>query len=136
MDENVRRTNTKICSICIKTKVLNGKNFYRNSVCAACYQKRYKQENPDKYRDIKLRHLYGIDLQEFNKKLKDQNGKCAICKRSENAKVKGKVHNFTVDHRHSDKKVRGLLCHSCNKNVGVVEKWLKEIQVYLDKYQK
>jgi ribosomal protein L34E len=134
MDENVRRTNTKICSVCNRPKVLNGKNFYQGSVCGACYQKRYKQENPEKYRDTKLRHLYGITLEQFNEKLKGQNNKCAICKRPENAKVKGKVQNFTVDHRHADKKVRGLLCHSCNKNVGVVEKWLKEIQAYLSKY--
>ena len=134
MDENVRRTNTKVCSECGKTKVVGPKNWYRNSTCAACYQKRYKAENPDKYRDIKLRHLYGISLEQYNAMLAAQNNKCAICPRTDNNAESGKFQNFVVDHRHSDRKVRALLCHSCNKNVGIVEKHLDAIQSYLKKY--
>ena len=134
MSENVRRTSTKTCSECGKTKVLNGKNFYRNSVCGACYQKRYKLEHPDKYRDTKLKHLYGITLEQFNEKLKEQGYKCANCRRTANVLRNGIVQNFVVDHRHSDGKVRGLLCHDCNKNVGVVEKHGDKINAYLKKY--
>lgn len=135
-NENVRRTDTKTCTVCLKTKQLNGKNFYRDSTCAACYQKRYKQENPDKYRDIKLRHLYGISLAQYNDKLAAQNNCCEICKRPDNKTASGKIQNFAVDHNHDTKQVRGLLCHDCNKNVGAVENWLLEIQAYLNKYQK
>ena len=135
-DENVRRTCTKTCSECGKTKPLNGKNFYKNSVCGACYQKRYKQENPDKYRDTKLRHLYEITLEQYNEKLKQQDGKCEICKRSENKLNSGKIQNFVVDHCHATLEVRGLLCHGCNKDVGVVEKRLGGILAYLKKYKK
>lgn len=134
MSENVRRASTKTCSECEKTKVLGPKNWYANNVCAACYQKRYKLENPDKYRDIKLRHLYGISLERYKAMLADQDGKCAICKRPDNNMESGKKQNFAVDHRHSDNKVRSLLCHSCNKNVGVVEKHLGPILEYLKKY--
>lgn len=134
--ENVRRTDTKTCSECGKTKPLNGKNFYRNNVCGACYQKRYKQENPEKYRNIKLKHLYGITLDFFNRMLQSQNNGCAVCRRKENKLTNGKVQNFVVDHSHETGQVRGLLCHDCNKNVGVVEKHLKVILEYLDKYQK
>lgn len=134
MDENVRRTNTKVCTECGKTKVVGPKNWYRNDTCAACYQRRYKLENPDKYRDIKLRHLYGINLEQYNVMLLAQGSKCKICSRPDNKLNNGKIQHFVVDHRHSDGKVRGLLCHTCNKNVGVVEKHLEAIQTYLDKY--
>lgn len=134
MDENVRRPNTKICTECGRTKVVGPKNWYRNSVCAACYQRRYKIDNPEKYRDIKLRHLYGISLEQYNAMLAAQGSKCAICPRTDNDSASGKFQNFVVDHRHSDGKVRALLCHSCNKNVGVVEKHLGPITEYLNKY--
>lgn len=72
MNENVRRPNTKVCTKCGKTKVVGPKNWYRNSVCGACYQSEYKKNNPDKYRDIKLRHLYGISLEQYEAMLKAQ----------------------------------------------------------------
>lgn len=136
MDENVRRADMKQCSECTKWKRLNGKNFYANSVCGACYQKRYKIEKPDSYRDTKLRHMYGITLVEYTSLLAAQGNKCAICPRTDNNRADGKFQNFVVDHRHSDGKVRALLCHSCNKNVGVMEKWGSDLQTYLNKYQK
>lgn len=134
--ENVCRTDMKTCTVCGKTKPLNGKNFYRNSTCGACYQSRYKREHPKKYRNTKLKHLYGITLQEFNEKLLKQSNKCDICIVSENKLSNGKIQNFVVDHCHSTGQVRGLLCHDCNKNVGVIEKWKLEIESYLNKYQK
>lgn len=133
-DENVRRANTKVCTKCSKTKVVNSKNWYRDNTCAACYQKQYKLDNPRKYRDIKLRHLYGISLEQYEAMLVEQDYKCKICNRKDNKLNDGTTQNFVVDHRHSDKKVRALLCHTCNKNVGVVEKHLDKILEYLRKY--
>jgi hypothetical protein len=135
MNENVRRTDTKKCSVCGLTKVLNGKNFYKNSTCGACYQRRYKKENPRKYRSIKLKHLYGITIEQYEQKLTKQHGCCEICGVSENKGWNNKVQNFVVDHNHKTKKVRGLLCHNCNKNVGAVELWQEKITAYLKKYQ-
>ncbi len=134
MSENVRRANTKVCTRCGQTKVVGSKNWYRNSVCAACYQKKYKLDNPEKYKDIKLRHMYGISLEQYSAMLSAQNYECAICGRKDNKTFGGKPQSFVVDHRHSDGKVRGLLCHSCNMNVGVVENSLEKIQLYLNKY--
>lgn len=57
---------------------------------------------------------------------------CSVCGKTK--PLNGK--NFVVDHCHSTKQVRGLLCHDCNKNVGVVEKWHVAIAAYLTKYQK
>lgn len=58
---------------------------------------------------------------EYHKLLKEQNGVCAICKKSEIAKHKGTIKNLAVDHRHSDGKVRGLLCGNCNRAIGMLK---------------
>lgn len=126
----------KKCSICNSKKVDNGKNWYRNSTCANCWMKRYREENPDVWRDTKLRSSYGISLLQFNELLKKQDHKCAICKRSDNKLKSGKVQHFVVDHCHSTKIVRGLLCHACNMRVGIMENWGPLLQEYINKYQK
>ena len=62
---------------------------------------------------------YGLTLAQCEALLASQGGGCAICgapimvmlARSRS----GKLH---VDHRHSDGKVRGLLCGQCNMMLG------------------
>jgi hypothetical protein len=60
-----------------------------------------------------LKHTYGITLKEYEDILKKQNGKCAICKRKEKI--------LCVDHCHKTGKVRGLLCHLCNRSIGMMK---------------
>ncbi|SRR6266404_3827515 len=63
---------------------------------------------------------YGLDEVSFQRLMKVQEGKCAICciKFDENEKVL-KPH---IDHDHVSGKVRGLLCQICNISLGVLEK--------------
>lgn len=79
-------------------------------------QGRYRKENPDVYRNAQLKHRYGITLDDFNKLMWKQQGKCAIC-RSEPEEGK----NLHVDHCHETGKVRGLLCRKCNQALGLIE---------------
>ena len=62
-----------------------------------------------KKRDQYLRKTYGLTLEQFNKALKAQGGKCAICRRPPKP---GK--NLHVDHDHRSGRVRGLLNYFCN----------------------
>lgn len=56
---------------------------------------------------------YGLTLERTDAMLKYQNEACAICLR------KFKRRRFHVDHCHKTKKVRGLLCPSCNCGLGM-----------------
>ena len=58
-------------------------------------------------------YRYGISLEEYNKKLSDQNFCCAICGEPET-----KTQHLSVDHDHSSGVNRGLLCDRCNRSLG------------------
>jgi hypothetical protein len=79
-------------------------------------------QNPEALADVKrrsknsaLKKNYGITIEHFEKMKSAQNNKCAICKR-----IEGKI-ALHVDHCHTSKKVRGLLCHQCNWYLGTIE---------------
>lgn len=56
----------------------------------------------------------GISNDVYLKRLEEQNGMCAICKRLPNKKEKA----LAVDHNHNTGQFRGLLCFNCNTALG------------------
>jgi hypothetical protein len=64
-------------------------------------------------RRYKLRATYGISEAEYAEMLAKQNGGCAICGGKNPSGKK-----LAVDHCHSKKTVRGLLCSRCNTCLG------------------
>lgn len=62
---------------------------------------------------------YGITLEQYEQMLEAQGGVCAICGRPERSKVyKHGPRSLAVDHGHETGRIRGLLCFSCNTNLG------------------
>ena len=81
--------------------------------CEAVYKK--KVYDPAKKRELNYRR-FGITLDDYNRMLKSQNNRCAICNGTETG---NRTHNnLSVDHCHATGKVRGLLCHDCNTGIG------------------
>lgn len=73
-----------------------------------------KKSTPEQLRrakDLRLRRLYGITIEEYEAKLEEQEKRCAICKRPFG---KRKVH---VDHDHFTGAFRGLLDYRCNSGI-------------------
>jgi len=106
-----------------------------NRVCKKCSTKQsiesYKR-NPNTKRKYNLMKEYGITLESFESMKLDQNNKCAICQNT----FKNSV-DTCVDHCHSTKKVRGLLCNHCNRAIGLFKESLDSIKsalAYLQKY--
>ena len=56
---------------------------------------------------------YGLTQKEFNELLTFQRKSCALCHRPFNEN--GKNRRIVIDHCHSCKKVRGLVCYWCNR---------------------
>jgi hypothetical protein len=61
---------------------------------------------------------FKISLEQWNSAMQRQGGRCAIC-RSENRGDR-RVRRLCVDHNHQTSVFRGLLCHSCNKAIGLL----------------
>lgn len=55
-----------------------------------------------------LRKNYGITIEDYDRILQAQGGRCAICKGGTSKNF------FAVDHNHRNGRVRGLLCARCN----------------------
>ena len=63
----------------------------------------------------RIERVYGISRTEYEALYQKQNGLCAICNREPRT---GRAKRLHVDHCHSGKHVRGLLCFDCNTALG------------------
>jgi hypothetical protein len=77
---------------------------------------KYKKTPTGKHKawEYNLKANYGLTVDEYNEKLKEQNHKCAICGLDEIDNKK----KLAVDHCHVTGKVRELLCINCNLGLG------------------
>jgi hypothetical protein len=69
----------------------------------------------------------GVTDDEYARMLEAQGGGCAICG------ARPKTRRLHVDHDHATGKVRGLLCHRCNRALPtwVTVEWLRKAAAYL-----
>lgn len=73
---------------------------------------------------------YSITAEDYMRMLAEQEGKCAICRRSP------RIRRLNIDHCHKRGHVRGLLCYSCNYGLGVFRDAIASFEnavVYLKK---
>ena len=87
-------------------------------------------------RNYYLKHKYGITEKQYDEMLELQHFGCAICKSVHTKSSVAK--RLVVDHCHTTKKVRGLLCSSCNKAIGLLEdstEFLSSAIRYLERNQ-
>jgi hypothetical protein len=59
--------------------------------------------------------LYGITKDIYNDMLEKQDYRCAICG------VSFAVMKPCIDHDHTTGRVRGILCHKCNRGIGFLD---------------
>jgi len=77
---------------------------------------------------------FGITYDDYIQILNEQEGKCAICGKTE--EENGKM--LAVDHCHETNKNRELLCLSCNICIGFIEKNnlnIDDVKNYINKHK-
>lgn len=98
------------------------------------YMVEYRKRNIDRLkqsqRERNLRN-YGLTPEDFDRMLKSQNGKCAIC----GGGPSGRWKTLFVDHDHRTGAVRGLLCHLCNSALERVDNFRDQMMTYLEKHK-
>ena len=72
------------------------------------------------YRDWELKKKYGITIEKYNQESLDRNNTCDICSKQ--------VSSLHVDHNHSTGKIRGYLCGSCNRGLGLFQDTLTNLE--------
>lgn len=134
--DNMKATVCNRCSV-----DLDDTNWYPSAakrrwlICKSCAKNRlneYLRKNPEIVHNQNRRSKYGIEFSDYTEMLEKQNFTCAICSRFE--RYKGRK-NLAVDHCHKTGKVRGLLCSSCNKGLGLFEdnlEFIKNAEKYLE----
>lgn len=83
----------------------------RNAERARAGHQRRKATDPDYIRRNHYRYKYKLTLEQVEQLIADQQGKCAICK-----ETPVRLH---LDHDAETGIVRGMLCGSCNRALGL-----------------
>lgn len=96
----------------------NKKNYYQQNREKILKKTREKYSTPEGKLKQKKQNLkrYGLTLEKYNQMLINQNHKCGICAIDE---INTKTKYLVVDHNHSTKEVRLLLCAPCNFLIGL-----------------
>jgi len=114
----------------------NGTQFKR---CPPCAKIRDAKVNQERYHRLFANGgghnvaKYGLTAAAYAALLELQGGVCAICGRPETIvdTRRGIVRRLCVDHDHTTNRVRGLLCHRCNVNLGYWEPFADKAAAYL-----
>lgn len=94
-------------------KVRQGKGLYCSAYCYHSYRKEQAKDPKYLNRMHQKKHKYGITESEYLGMFEEQNNSCAICETTfDDVRA-------CVDHSHETGVVRGLLCDSCNKGLGM-----------------
>lgn len=100
--------------------------LYRH--CKSCHRE-VSKENKAYSKNWELQKKYGITLDEYNEQVSLRDNLCDIC--CSFSKV------LHVDHNHSNGKVRGYLCGSCNRAIGLLKDSAavcREASYYLERH--
>lgn len=84
-----------------------------------------------------LRYLYGLTEQEYAVMLGKQGGGCAICGTRDTGN--GREKHLPVDHDHTTRAVRGIVCSHCNRGLGYFKdnpERLLAAAVYLERHRR
>jgi hypothetical protein len=122
----------RYCPDCSKTEP--DEDFYNSTVryCKTCWRARcarWRQEHREEHLRIskkcweKNKDDYNLARKlggrsSFETRLEEQGGVCAICTQPETSK---RYKTLAVDHCHTSGRIRGLLCSSCNRGIGLLK---------------
>lgn len=103
------------------------------------YDKKFRYKNLEKsrYKDVLKKHK--VTHEEYQNLFNANNGLCHICNKKETMINRSKTGpcRLALDHCHATGKIRGLLCHACNRAIGNFKdniKFLKSAIAYLEKH--
>lgn len=116
-----------MCKVCNRKAASAWRKQNPGRNAAACREWYYR--NQRRVRDFTLQKNYGMTIDEYESMAERQNGVCAICLGQSKDGI------LRVDHDHQTGVVRGLLCDTCNRSLGLLgdsSEILRKAADYLD----
>jgi hypothetical protein len=115
-----------------KRKAASRRRYANNVERERAWRKKSRDANPEQTKNLRLKSVYGITLENFKAMQVAQSNRCAICQKDFGAEYSNRPH---VDHCHTTEVVRGLLCDRCNVGLGFLEhsEFVSSALVYLGK---
>lgn len=124
-------TGTKRCESChnkYKEATLEERNKKTKEYRKKWYQnnkEKVKEQTKKRYQSLDfnyrqkytIKYKYGIGLIEYETLVKKNNGCCAICGREQENGAKH-YKKLYIDHDHTTRKIRGIICNDCNRGLG------------------
>lgn len=108
----------KPCRKCkVMFKPLAPSHLYCSDSCA-------KETLSNRY----YKRMYGVTLDDVTDMHSEQGGVCGICGDKGFSMAKRYKNQIVVDHDHTTGKVRGLLCHNCNRGLGLFKDSVERLQ--------
>ena len=89
-----------------------------------------RRKESGKVRETRLRAVYGINEQQYQSMLENQDNKCYFCGIEAEEYMEAKGKHLAVDHDHVTGGIRGLLCHRCNFRMAFVDTHESRIAEY------
>jgi len=118
-DRNRARARERYAQNNEENRKKNRERYHRNREVYVASNRRWREQNYERSiylsRRRDLKRFYGLTIDDYDRMLAEQHGRCAICDIEANDSPKGRLQ---VDHCHTTGKVRGLLCFLCNSAVG------------------
>lgn len=108
--------------------------YHKNSCRIREQQKTWRARFPERSKNQELRKRYGITLDDYNEKLRSQEGRCASCYLEFD--MKDCRNKPQVDHCHETGAFRGILCRTCNIVQGFLCKRAETIDHVLEYLKK
>ncbi len=130
MSQNFRSCKTYSSNIKAKPSQYP-QGYFKDKPCREC-NKVFKPQSPshlfcsqacfdDNFSRKYLKKSYGITLEEYRGMFEAQDNRCAICNKNGFKICKDTKTLLVVDHCHNTGLVRGLLCHNCNRGLGLFQ---------------
>jgi hypothetical protein len=134
----------KKCSTCKEEKPLEkfyrskNETYGRHARCTDCVKTRTLSDSAKELKNAYNRarsrkYGTGFTQEEFEQKLEEQGGLCAIC-----GADKPSSKSLHADHCHETKMKRGVLCQKCNMGIGLFgdnTELMEKAIMYLNQYK-
>jgi hypothetical protein len=118
---------SKSCAACKEQKDIGEFTQPHDVYCKLCTSAKRKEKyrkaggGKDMVYAKNLERNYGMTLEQYQEKVRQQDGKCAICGTAPD-------HRLHVDHDHRTGAVRDLLCRPCNYALGNAQDSLRVVR--------